>query len=171
MHDDCNMRNYIAELSKDLGSMLLSCGATVTVAESCTGGGLASAITEIDGSSKWFGVGFVTYSDLFKHKLLKVPTRLIQEEGSVSEAVVRSMVEGAVNLTSAEYGLAVSGIAGPTGGRANKPVGTVWFAWKSAEGTDAKRLGFSGDRGMVRAQAIEFSLKQLLHIVKRSNTV
>ena len=165
------MKGRINELSKDLGSRLLSLGATVTVAESCTGGGLASAITETDGSSGWFSVGFVTYSDLFKHTLLNVPIKLIQKEGAVSEAVVRCMVEGAVNIAKADYGLAVSGIAGPTGGRPNKPVGTVCFAWKSAEGTGAKRLIFNGDREMVRAQAIAFSLKQLLNIVKRSNTV
>ena len=165
------MKDSIAELSKDLGLELLNNCASVTVAESCTGGGLASAITETEGSSRWFRVGFVTYSDFFKQTLLNVPAKLIEREGSVSEAVVRCMVEGAVNLAQADYGIAVSGIAGPTGGRPSKPVGTVWFAWKSIDGIGSKRLVFSGNRSMVRTQAIEFSLKQLLHIAKRSNTV
>ena len=160
------MESEIIELSQDLGRLLRKSGAKVTVAESCTGGGIASAITEVEGSSQWFQVGFVTYSDRYKKELLDVPQTLLTRDGAVSESVVRRMVDGAVTIAKADFGIAVSGIAGPSGGSEDKPVGTVWFAWRGGSSVGAASKIFLGGRTAVRQQAIKFSLQQLLHMVK-----
>tara|TARA_B110000879_G_scaffold109967_1_gene147347 strand:- start:675 stop:1172 length:498 start_codon:yes stop_codon:yes gene_type:complete len=165
------MNQSINSLAEKLGSALSQCDAKVTAAESCTGGGVAHAITAIAGSSKWFDCGFVTYANSAKHRLLGVPKELLATQGAVSEAVVRSMVVGAAAAAEADFAVAISGIAGPGGGTEDKPVGTVWFAWRSPAGVSAKKHLLSGDRAAVREQAIEISLQELLHQVTGCNTV
>src|SRR5690606_11775962 len=115
--------------------ILQSRGLRVVTAESCTGGGIASALTDVAGSSGWFECGFVTYSNEAKIRYLNVPPGIIEQHGAVSEETVRAMVIGAVNnsLGDVAVAVAVSGIAGPGGGSPEKPVGTVWFAWGNAE--------------------------------------
>ena len=120
-------------LSADLGERLLGLGAQVTTAESCTGGGIAEAITRIAGSSAWFEAGYITYSNTQKTAQLQVPTELFEQVGAVSREVVEAMVRGAQQHSRARFAVAVSGVAGPGGGSADKPVGTVWLAW--ADGT------------------------------------
>lgn len=161
--------NY--QLAEQLGKALCQGGLWVTAAESCTGGGVAHAITEVPGSSAWFGFGFVTYANSAKHRLLGVSEALLAAEGAVSEPVVVQMAEGAQAASGAEFAVAISGIAGPGGGSSDKPIGTVWFAWATPNGTQSKKYLLSGDRGSVREQAIEISLKELLHQVTGYNTV
>ena len=115
-------------LAAQVGGLLKAHGLLLTTAESCTGGGVAQAITGIAGSSAWFERGFVTYSNLSKQQMLGVSVAMLAQYGAVSEAVVREMVAGALANSGAQVALAVSGIAGPDGGTADKPVGTVWFS-------------------------------------------
>lgn len=138
---------------------------TVTTAESCTGGGIASAITSISGSSEWFHSGYVTYSNLAKQKMLGVPGELLEQYGAVSEPVVLSMLEGAIRASGSHIGVAVSGIAGPTGAVPGKPVGTVCFAWGSGDGKKATTELFTGDREAVRQQSVEYAIKRLIEYV------
>ena len=119
------MNSTISQLSAEIGKTLGAHNATVTFAESCTGGGVAHAITSVPGSSAWFGAGFVTYANSAKHKILGVSSELLDAQGAVSEPVVVQMAEGAVAAAGADFGVAISGIAGPGGGTAEKPVGTV----------------------------------------------
>ncbi len=165
------MRNEIYHLSEQLGRALLEKSATVTSAESCTGGGVAQAITEVAGSSAWFNRSFVTYANSAKEEMLGVDAELLERHGAVSEPVVLSMVKGAARLASADYAVAISGIAGPGGGSKDKPVGTVWFAWLSPRGVLARKYLISGDRHSVREQAVKISLQHLLHQVTGCNTV
>ena len=158
------MNTEINSLAFKLGEQLAKSRRCVTTAESCTGGGVASAMTEVAGSSGWFEVGYVTYSNRHKHEVLGVAKATLAEHGAVSEAVVLAMVDGALQASGADYGIAISGIAGPSGGSAYKPVGTVWFAWQGPLGCDAACRHFDGDRRSVREQAVEFSLQQLLHM-------
>ena len=159
------MNEDVFDLSKKLGAALLLRKATVTVAESCTGGGVASAITAIAGSSQWFHCGYITYANHAKSNILGVPVSLLQAEGAVSESVVRSMVEGAAHEAKADYAIAISGVAGPTGGSSNKPVGTVWFACLGPQGITTVKHQLAGDRKAVREQSVKISLQQLLHQV------
>ena len=165
------MNPSIKSLAEKLGHALSQSDAKVTAAESCTGGGVAHAITAVAGSSKWFDCGFVTYANSAKHRLLGVPQEMLSSQGAVSEAVVRSMVAGAASAADADYAVAISGIAGPGGGTEDKPVGTVWFAWQSPAGVSAKKHLLAGDRTAVREQAIKISLQELLHQVTGCNTV
>jgi len=165
------MNKEIVSLSEKLGAALLLRKATVTTAESCTGGGVASAITAIAGSSQWFHYGYVTYANHAKQKMLDVPMALLQVEGAVSESVVRSMVEGAARRAEADFAIAISGIAGPAGGSVEKPVGTVWLAWLGPQGVGSARYQLSGGRNEVREQSIKISLQQLLHHVTECTTV
>ena len=139
---------------------------TLATAESCTGGWIAQAVTSVSGSSACFGYGLVTYSDDAKMRLLNVPRTLLAEHGAVSEAVVRSMAGGAIRISGADLAVAVSGIAGPTGGSEEKPVGTVWFAWSrmSEEGprTETLHERFDGDREAVRRQTVVKALSGLV---------
>ena len=165
------MNTEITNLAQQLGDALLRNKASVTTAESCTGGGVASAITEIAGSSQWFNRGFVTYANQAKHDMLNVPEALLDGQGAVSEDVVRAMVAGAAHAAEADYAVAISGIAGPGGGTEAKPVGTVWFAWLSPEGISSKEHRFIGDRKSVREQAVKISIEEMLHKVTGCNTV
>jgi nicotinamide-nucleotide amidase len=165
------MHNEIYHLSEQLGSALLQNSATVTTAESCTGGGVSQAITSVAGSSAWFNCGFVTYANSAKQQMLGVDQTLLEKHGAVSEPVVMSMVKGAAQCASADYAVAISGIAGPDGGSNDKPVGTVWFAWLSPNGVIARKYLLSGDRIAVREQAVKISLQELLHQITGCNTV
>jgi nicotinamide-nucleotide amidase len=142
-----------------LGELLAQSKAMISCAESCTGGLIASALTEIGGSSAWFDRGFVTYTNQAKTELLGVPDALLIRHGAVSEPVVRSMAEGALLRSNAHLSLAVTGVAGPSGGSAEKPVGTVWLGWalrKSDGSIDivSKRMLFTGDRKIVRLSTV-----------------
>ncbi|MDQ8037328.1 MAG: CinA family protein [Pedobacter sp.] len=156
------MSDVITELAARVGDALKGAGASLTTAESCTGGGIAEAVTRIPGSSAWFGQGWVTYSNKAKARELGVPTDLLRQHGAVSEAVVLAMAEGAASQAGATWAVAVSGIAGPDGGSADKPVGTVWLAWSGPEGVVAERCLFPGDRDAVRRQTVERALTGLL---------
>ena len=150
------------ELSQQVGQALARRGATVTTAESCTGGWIAKVITDVAGSSAWFERGFVTYSNQAKQQLTGVTTQALEAQGAVSEQVVREMSVGALQAAQAHYAVAVSGIAGPDGGSAEKPVGTVWFGFASHQGQIfAKKALFVGDREAVRRQATVFALETL----------
>ncbi len=151
-------------LAWQLGEQLLQRGLTVGVAESCTGGGICQSITDIPGSSKWFEQGFVTYSNRAKQAALAVPANAL-EEGAVSQSVVEAMVVGAMKSAGAALGVAVSGIAGPDGGSAEKPVGTVWFAWGFGENISSQCEVFRGNRSEVREQAVERALLGLLALL------
>ena len=141
---------------------LLQRGHLLATAESCTGGMIAAACTDLAGASQWFDRGFVTYSNAAKSEMLGVPAVLIEQHGAVSEAVARAMADGALNHSQAQVSLAVTGVAGPTGGSDDKPVGTVWFAWCVAGETHSEMQHFAGDRGTVRAATLRYALQRLL---------
>jgi len=130
----------------------------LVTAESCTGGGLAYAITAIPGSSKWFERGFVTYSNESKQELLGVSSNTLEKYGAVSEQTVIEMAHGALRNSHADFSIAITGIAGPDGGTAEKPVGTVWFAWGTKDKIQSQLKFFQGDRKSIREQAIEYAL-------------
>ncbi len=156
------MDKDLQRLSIEAGQLLLARGATVTAAESCTGGWIAKAITDISGSSAWFEQGFVTYSNQAKITMLGVDPATLENYGAVSEQTVREMAEGALQHAGADYAVSVSGVAGPGGGSDEKPVGTVWFGFASRAGhCFALRQQFAGDRDAVRSQAVSFALQTL----------
>lgn len=158
------------ELARQLGERLRARGETVTLAESCTAGHIAGAMTDIAGSSAWFGYGFVTYSNDAKQQLLGVRAETLADDGAVSERTVREMAEGALRRSGADWALSVSGIAGPTGGSAAKPVGMVWFALANRQGaTEAFVCHFTGDRLAVRQQAVEAGLSGLIRFIDRQS--
>jgi nicotinamide-nucleotide amidase len=160
-------QTVIHALSNKLGQLLLCRNLQCVVAESCTGGAVAGAITDIPGSSRWFDRGFVTYSIESKQQMLGVSASVIASEGAVSEAVVRAMAEGALAASSANVSIAISGIAGPGGDRPDKPVGTVWMAWASdLQPPLAQCYLFTGNRLMVRKQAVQFALQGLIQYVE-----
>ena len=146
-------------LAGQLGEALRARGWQVTSAESCTGGGIAEAITRIAGSSVWFEAGYVTYSNRQKSLQLGVPEALFAEVGAVSREVVEAMARGAAQRSGARLAVAVSGSAGPGGGSPDKPVGTVWIGWKRRGGyTRAELFHFDGDRDAVRRQTVAAAL-------------
>ncbi len=175
MHDS-------TELAKRLGQKLLAQNKTVTTVESCTGGGIASAITDIEGSSQWFQQGFVTYSNEAKQAAVKVSAKTLKDYGAVSKQTVEEMAVGALGIANADIAISVSGIAGPGGGTPSKPVGLVWFGiahripkpmkvsdrnknfycqHEKINVTGFKR-NFDGDRHMVRNQAVITALEKLI---------
>lgn len=134
----------------------------MATAESCTGGMISARCTDLAGSSAWFERGFVTYSNAAKQELLGVDAGLIAQHGAVSEAVARSMALGAFNQSQAQVTVAVTGVAGPAGGSADKPVGTVWFAWCIEGRVEAEKIWFAGDRAAVREATVQHALQGLL---------
>lgn len=157
-------------LARAVGELLLSKGLKLTVAESCTGGGVAYAITDIAGSSAWFERGFVTYTNIAKQEMLGVKEATLIDNGAVSEDVVVEMAQGALSHSHAQYSLAISGIAGPSGATENKPVGMVCFAWAGmAETLRTKIVYFKGDREAVREQSIVHALRELLAFMTESD--
>jgi nicotinamide-nucleotide amidase len=156
------------ELATRLGIALKSHGLMLATAESCTGGGVAEAVTEIAGSSAWFERGFVTYSNLSKQEMLGVEATTLVQYGAVSEAVVREMVVGALRHSRAHVALAVSGIAGPDGGTPDKPVGTVCFAWGiQGEVIQTQRHQIEGDRAQVRQHSVRIALQGVIDLLNR----
>ena len=156
----------LAELVNDLATKLSNRDHSLVVAESCTGGKLSAALTACAGCSAWFERGFITYSNAAKQECLAVDAAVIDEFGAVSEQTVRQMAAGALHNSNANYALAITGIAGPSGGTQDKPVGCVWFAIAdnvtSAINITAQRADFSGNRIEVQSQATEFALRWLL---------
>ena len=144
-----------------ISAQLLTHGWMLATAESCTGGMIAAACTDLAGSSQWFERGFVTYSNAAKTELLGVPAALIAQHGAVSEPVARAMAEGAVAHAHAQVAVAVTGVAGPTGGSADKPVGMVWFGWCVAGQTHSQVQHFAGDRAAVRTATVRCALLRL----------
>lgn len=140
-------------------------GALLVTAESCTGGLIAAACTERAGSSAWFERGFVTYSNEAKHESIGVDAALIAAHGAVSEPVARAMAEGALTHSRAQVSLAVTGVAGPTGGSVDKPVGTVWFGWSVGGVTRTERRRFDGDRATVRQATVVHALQTLVTLL------
>ncbi len=155
------------EIVENLADALRARGWRLATAESCTGGLIAAACTDLAGSSDWFERGFVSYSNQAKTELLGVPPALIAAHGAVSEAVARAMAEGAIAHSRAQVSIAVTGVAGPSGGSVDKPVGTVWFGWCVGGQTQAERQLFAGDRATVRAQTVAHALGRLLQWVQR----
>lgn len=153
------------DLATRVGHTLKARGLLLATAESCTGGGIAHAITEIAGSSEWFDCGFVTYSNASKNELLDISEALIAQHGAVSEEIAGAMAEGAVANSNSDVAVSTTGIAGPGGAVPGKPVGTVCFGWRVGDKTYTERLVFQGDRQQVRAQTVEHSLKGLLKLL------
>ncbi len=150
-----------------IGQRLQERGWMLSCAESCTGGGIAQAITAVPGASHWFDSGFITYSNRAKERLLGVSSELLRAHGAVSAPAVIAMVRGCLARSAAQVGLAVSGIAGPSGGTPEKPVGTVYFAWAWLDQEPiVHRQHFPGDRQAVREQSIEYALETLLQWLK-----
>ncbi|MWK55855.1 nicotinamide-nucleotide amidohydrolase family protein [Pseudomonas otitidis] len=154
----------LTELAARVGKALVAIKAQVTTAESCTGGGIAEAITRIPGSSAWFEAGYVTYSNAQKTAQLGVPEALFSQVGAVSREVVLAMVEGAQARSGARFAVAVSGVAGPDGGSPEKPVGTVWIAWADGDARHSRRYQFVGDRQQVRRQTVETALHGVIRL-------
>jgi nicotinamide-nucleotide amidase len=152
-------------LALTLGRALEKRGWRLAAAESCTGGWIAKAMTDVAGSSQWFDGGVVAYSNAAKIALLGVPSDVLAAHGAVSEATVRAMAEGARSRFAADLAVAVSGVAGPGGGTADKPVGTVHFAWAAPGGVTAARRIFAGNRESVRRQTVGLALERLLELV------
>ncbi len=151
-------------LAQHLGSALTARKWTVCTAESCTGGGIGAAITDIAGSSQWFEAGFITYSNRIKSEVLGVSAELLAEHGAVSEEVVRAMAAGALDRSGADLAIAVSGVAGPGGGSPAKPVGTVCFGWGRRDDLQSQTLNFDGDRAAVRSQTVQQALRYLIEV-------
>jgi nicotinamide-nucleotide amidase len=161
----------IIELSTRVGRVLREKALLLATAESCTGGGIGQAITEIAGSSEWYDCGFITYSNAAKTALLGVPAAMIAQFGAVSEEVVAAMAEGALTNSNAGVSIAVTGIAGPGGAVPDKPVGTVCFGWCSRQNasprTHTERLLLTGDRHAVRQQSVAHALQGLLRFLEQ----
>jgi nicotinamide-nucleotide amidase len=153
-------------ITKQVGDALMSKGWMLACAESCTGGGIAAAVTDIAGSSQWFDRGFVTYSNQAKQDMLGVKAETLESSGAVSEATVAEMVAGALLRSEARVALAVSGIAGPAGGTPEKPVGTVCLAWK-IRGQEPVLVTehFKGNRADIRQQTVQRALQGVLDVI------
>ncbi|HEV7619966.1 MAG TPA: CinA family protein [Burkholderiaceae bacterium] len=155
----------IIDLAARAGRALQEKSLLLATAESCTGGGVAQAVTEIAGSSEWFDCGFVTYSNASKTELLDVPAALMAQHGTVSEEIAAAMAEGALANSNAHIAVSTTGIAGPGGAVHGKPVGTVCFGWATSDGTHTERLVFAGDRHTVREKTVAHALQGLLRML------
>lgn len=156
---------HIAALAAQLGARLGALGQVLATAESCTGGWVSQAVTEVAGSSAWFDRGFVTYTNAAKQELLDVPAAVLAAHGAVSAETVRAMAAGALRHSHADCAVAISGIAGPTGAVPGKPVGTVWMAWQRRGGECVThRAQFDGDRRTVRGLAVAAALQGILDL-------
>ncbi len=160
------MHHFIGLEAENLSKMLLRDGYKLATAESCTGGLISAACTALAGSSDWFDCGFVTYSYEAKTELLGVDAQLIAEHGAVSESVARAMAFGAIRHSHAQVSIAVTGIAGPTGGTADKPVGTVWFGFSIHGTLHSEVRRFDGDRAAVREATVRYALQRVLALLE-----
>ncbi len=158
----------ISQAGEHLAVLLERQGRTIATAESCTGGWVAKVLTDRAGSSAYLMAGLVTYSNEAKQAILGVEEQVLAEQGAVSEPVVRQMVSGAVKVAGVDVAVAISGIAGPGGGSAEKPVGTVWFAWGTGpEATETRVKCFEGDRDQVRRQSVLYVLQGVTEFLKK----
>jgi nicotinamide-nucleotide amidase len=155
----------VHQLAIRVGNRLRDERLMLVTAESCTGGMVATAITDIPGSSGWFERGFVTYSNLAKTEMIGVPADMIERHGAVSEPVARAMAEGALRNSRAQLALSITGLAGPDGGSEAKPVGTVVFAWTNRLHTISEIQLLRGDRGQIRKQSAAHALRGLLKLL------
>jgi nicotinamide-nucleotide amidase len=152
-----------------LAELLQAKGWMLATAESCTGGMISAACTDLAGSSAWFERGFVSYSNDAKTELLGVDAALIAQHGAVSEAVARAMAVGAISHSKAQVAVAVTGVAGPTGGTRAKPVGTVWFGWSVGGAVTTEMIRFDGDRAAVRSATVQHALRRLIELLRETN--
>jgi len=164
MTDRPTLEDVVQQLSTELQRR----GWMLATAESCTGGMIAAACTDLPGSSTWFDRGFVTYSNAAKTEMLGVPAALIAAHGAVSEEVVRAMAEGAVARSNAQVALSVTGIAGPSGGGPDKPVGTVWFGWAIGNQVQTVCIQWPGNRQAVRQHTLRHALQHLSQLLLSS---
>ena len=161
------MDNALFELADRVGQRLKAKGHKIATAESCTGGWIAQAITEIPGSSAWFDRGFVTYSNNAKVQMLGVTKKTLAQYGAVSAETATEMVAGALAKSEADWAVAVTGIAGPDGGSEEKPVGTVYVAWQGNLGfLHVEHLQLTGDRNQIREQTVMMALKKMIAILQ-----
>lgn len=158
----------VTRLARRLGNLAKKRKVDIVSAESCTGGGVATAITRISGSAKYFERGFVTYTNIAKTEMLGVKKATLEAHGAVSEEVAVEMARGALEHSHADISVAITGIAGPTGGSKLKPVGTVHFAWGVRGGPiQARRFRFDGDRVAVRLQSVYVAIQGLIDLLRR----
>ena len=160
----------IEELVQKLATKLIEKGWMLATAESCTGGMIAAACTDLAGSSQWFDRGFVTYSNEAKTEMLGVPAELIEKHGAVSEEVVRAMAEGAIRHSRAQVSIAVTGIAGPGGGSVEKPVGTVWVGCHVNSSNYIQECQLTGTRGQIRNASLACALHKLLMCIESEHS-
>ena len=160
MDNDINLAAKVGQALKQRGLLLAT-------AESCTGGGVAQAITDIAGSSAWYDCGFITYSNASKTELLDVSAALIAQHGAVSEEIAAAMATGALANSNAHVTLSTTGIAGPDGAVPGKPVGTICFGWAMGDNSHSERLVFSGDRQSIRQQTVVHALQGLLRFIEQ----
>ncbi len=166
------MNEQIYTLAQHLGERLNFRKWSLVTAESCTGGGVGQALTSVPGSSQWFDGGIIAYSNAMKQQLLNVDAALIANHGAVSEQIAMAMLEGVLRVTSASLAVSVTGIAGPSGGSEDKPVGTVCIAYGSAHVRYAQTFHFDGDRQSIREQSINTCIKLILRFIdNEKNTV
>jgi len=159
------------DIAKEVSKLLIARGWTLALAESCTGGIVCAALTDLPGSSDWFERGYITYSNQAKTECLGVPAETIESFGAVSEQVAKAMSEGAQKNAGVNVAVSITGIAGPAGGSIEKPVGTVCFGWTITKEnlvaiTICKTMQFSGDRQAVREQARDYALSKLIELLK-----
>lgn len=161
------INSVVRQLAIRVGKKLRDARMILATVESCTGGMVATAITDVAGSSSWFERGFVTYSDQAKSEISDVPAEMIERYGAVSEQVAQAMAMGGLRKSQAQVSLAITGIAGPNGGTQEKPVGMVSFAWSNQSHVFAETLIFKGDREQIREQATAHALRGLLALLDR----
>jgi nicotinamide-nucleotide amidase len=159
------MNEDTLRLCEELAARLVATGRMLATAESCTGGLIAAACTDLSGSSNWFERGFVTYSNAAKSEMLGVDPGLITQHGAVSEVVARAMAFGSIRHSHAQVSVAVTGVAGPTGGSVDKPVGTVWFGFQVDGQLTSETRRFDGDRAAVREATVRHALTRLLQLL------
>lgn len=162
----------LLELARQTGQTLKNNGLKLVSAESCTGGWIGQIVTAIPGSSIWYDCGFITYSNLAKQQLLRVQPQTLTQFGAVSEQIAREMAQGALTMSQAQVAVSVTGIAGPTGGSTEKPVGTVCFAWilenSFTTAANSKTCRFCGDREAIRRQSVATALQGTLELLRNS---
>lgn len=165
------MNDALTDLSQRVGQALRARGWSLATAESCTGGWIGEVVTRVSGSSAWYDRGFITYSNAAKQSLLGVAVETLERHGAVSEATVVEMAAGALSRSEADVAVAVSGVAGPTGGSAEKPVGTVCIAWAVGDGVrQVETFRFAGDRTDVRRQTVVTALEGVIRLAAETAT-
>lgn len=164
------MTDSVQVLVERLARLLILGNKKLVAAESCTGGGIATMLTSIAGSSQWFDRAFVTYSNIAKEEMLNVSAEILMKHGAVSEQTAAAMAVGALIHSPADFSVSVTGIAGPDGGTKDKPVGTVCFGWSARGGTSkTTTVHFSGDRQAVREQTVAMAIQGLLDLVETTS--